>query len=686
MGKSAPAKSPTTFTKCGKNHLYAYQQNAFNTLTTHFQHGQHGQILYMSMGMGKTLVSICHMITNFSDRKDQKMAVFGPPGLTSVDDEITKSYPNNSGAWKYYSYDKLNDVPDLKDTVCIFDECHLLKRALLQSGAWVANLKKLMRCQRALLLTGTLIYDNIQDLLVSLNVATGPERKFPTSEKKYRQQYYKLNKTRAVIQGWLVAAFTLQIAGKPMLTKMLDVADFYASNNTTYFNVKDSIVQSVLRHVPGFQRKVFGTTPFRVNPRYIISIMLYYIFMSPFSGLIPAILTIFVIKSKRKLWTLDTDKLFREIAPYFAAQSLQYNPVQQLRGVFEVTAPKELIGKIPVVTVKRVKLTYTKPQIQTFIRFTVDRLTPTEAKMIGLTQSIEDLAFEYRTHTPPTAEEFIRHGVLIGNLEYSADILQQIAEEYKELGKYNSVQVPVADEKDPEANTRAIASNSDMLLSQLPRINSKFARIVQIIGNTNPTKIVVYSQSEAHGLDNFKQFLSAHPLSEEYAQFDHIGDHKAKYAAKQAFNEDPAQKAILYLEPTDIEGVDGILNTDAMFILEPFANNAQLQQLRARVARKGSHPGDVKKVTIYEFCMSMTFVQKHLFNFPAFQEWLRNQSEVLYTMRDFIFQQSVTPDELAVEKQAEISDLERNFKAYMRKQPPTPSLPNPAVSPSESLP
>ena len=86
-----------------------------------------------------------------------------------------------------------------------------------------------------------------------------------------------------------------------------------------------------------------------------------------------------------------------------------------------------------------------------------------------------------------------------------------------------------------------------------------------------------------------------------------------------------------------------------MFILEPLASYGNLQQLRARVARKSSHDNPSQAlVTIYELYCT-TGWRKAV---KRFEETLKNQSnDVFITLQNKLFSQSLTPDQLILKQQ-----------------------------------
>jgi hypothetical protein len=146
----------------------------------------------------------------------------------------------------------------------------------------------------------------------------------------------------------------------------------------------------------------------------------------------------------------------------------------------------------------------------------------------------------------------------------------------------------------------------------------------------------------------------------------------------------------LILDPQYTEGVNGIEQTDIMFIMEPLQNFARLRQLRARVVRKGSHkkPEDIssryggarlvsdinasnneylqaRRVHIYEYHMSLKFIQHYMLNTTAFKQWLHHDKHVFYFIRKVFFSQSTTPDESVLQAQAQSAEFDRKLASYI---------------------
>ena len=131
----------------------------------------------------------------------------------------------------------------------------------------------------------------------------------------------------------------------------------------------------------------------------------------------------------------------------------------------------------------------------------------------------------------------------------------------------------------------------------------------------------------------------------------------------------PEQHKILFLHPEHVEGIDGIENCTHLFILEPLANYSQLQQLRARVVRKGSHDDElmITPVEVYEYQCTLQFFHQRLFGMQAVKEWWRNDRQIMYLCQEVISSQVTTPDELNYKRQAKSKNLETNLKKHLKK-------------------
>jgi hypothetical protein len=155
-----------------------------------------------------------------------------------------------------------------------------------------------------------------------------------------------------------------------------------------------------------------------------------------------------------------------------------------------------------------------------------------------------------------------------------------------------------------------------------PKFDFMISRIakkaVEVVGTPN---VVIYSQFK----DTEEKFTSYYKSKD---------DLKAKFE---------------YLSGQQTTGIDGIKETHLMFIMEPLSSYGALQQLRARVARVGSHKNPRgTTVDIYELVSTVDWRTRLL-------RWRKKTehrgSGVFYSLQKTLQSQAATPDEVVLKRQ-----------------------------------
>lgn len=681
-----------------------------------------GLLFYFDMGLGKTALTISFVSNKF---KDTNVCVFSPGlqrqwkeefGKMNItennvqDDSLNERFlhtkynrsDNVGNIWKMYDYTELHAFYSFRDgkgydnVVYVFDECHLLPQTMTNDTAKLIEFFR--KSHLNICLTGTLIKDSVCDLMYSIALLADDEdfKTIPLTVHGFERVYFKTNHFKALVQGWLVTILALQVGMTAVLFKILDAADFYANQNPKYFRDKKVLIQRITQLVPLFDTNVFTDSPGNIvqtlNPQRIISMMLYYTLLSPFSFVVPGICGLFIIKSKRETRTIDENKLFPMLQKYIIYGNIQYKnqtsnlrvknlfSVPDLKREFRILVPyitttclsKCKGDNLAVMSINRVKVTYSAEQVKTFIHFTVGRLTETELRKLGiLDKTANELHFRTKEHMP-TFEDIERIGVRIGNLCYSKQENNKIKTEYEELTKDVNKRLKkwVTNITPSRAEEQ---KNPDIEL--LSGVSPKFEHVLKTLNGFKYTyKAVVYSSHIHGGLLDFYQYLlsASYDLSilklikpENKPLFDEQEQEQKMDSVLTAYKSSE-QNTILLLDPAFIEGVDGIQETTHMFILDPLLNYSQLRQLRARVVRTNSHkePND-KIVRYYEYACSLHFITKHLFNDEAVADWMKHDSEVFYTLRTVFFGQNTTPDEVILANQTSQQQFELNLNKYL---------------------
>jgi len=595
-------------------------------------------------------------------------------------------------------YDDLKEE-DFGETIqCVIcDEAHNLSRVL---DGKPELLEKIGSVEKRLLFTGTLLYDSIDNLLYAVNIAAGKlstENSFsgwllPFTELGLRRSgFYKTKKIKSIFLGYITAIMTFQILNSQLGSKLCDVADFYADNIPEYKKRKDKIIRGLLKYVPVADvTKFTPKTPFgeSFTAKTIISTILYYSMSSPFSGIIPLILSLIMIKNPDDLDEMQEQDFFKKISNYIGYGFLT-KETQVFEGFSKESAENlfgysigrftsktklcELLTEIDGDSQSRksricsVRIGYSSMQAETFVRFATGRLTQTEMKLLGMTTNWTDYM---QRQIIPEPDDLRRFGLQIGNLAYTLQEKAAIIKENKQAIRLRMNMDGLA-----AATTDSQSENgkgSDII------INPKFEDIIKVIDDKKYNRVVIYSAFE-QGTKNFKTYAQSKKKDWSF------GELNQEINGKKSGNEskDPdwfkrlfedhqdAKPRIILLAPELTEGVDNIKDTDAMFVMEPIDNYSKLLQLRARVMRKNSHSQeftDSKKVlTYYEYRCTLKFFERNFLNRFAWKNWWQHQAKVFYLIATSAFSQSSTPDEIIFKKLETQKGFETRMNAYLEK-------------------
>ena len=715
---------------------FDFQQNLINRFIEGIP-AVSGMIFDVQMSLGKTLIGVeivkqlvdknnglkitCLVPTDAIGKqwKDTWDRQIPPPDNDPANPESKHNTNFQEFKFEILLYSNFNlESFDTKDRILICDEAHNISRMFHDAPEIV---EKMAKSTYRLLFTGTIMYDSIENLLYAVNIAAGyqitEQRPYagwllPFNEAGLRQsRFYKVNKIKSVLLGYLVTIMTFRVLNTQLGTKILDVADFYADNVPKYKQGKDKIVRSLLKYTPLVDVSKFTKdSPFggKVSIKNIISIILYYSLSSPFSGFVPFIIASIMLKDAEDLNVMQEEEFFKTISKYvgFAFNiarrpSLKSYIKTQGRNLIvgAVTTKSDLCKQIQeeskiqgdkkttckVYDICRVKILYENYQAETFVRFASVRLTPLEQKLLGMSKTESEYLQQQGRANP---EDIENYGLQIGNI-----ILKK--SEYDKIQKENAYLV----EDRMVKGELALPTGQSALVATgltLDQTEEKFFRNPKFEDVNDKLKgkrrAVIYSRFN-QGLENIKRYLvtnhgyeakyfknltlqnsySTNPIADWYEEL-----------WKREKEENPKQKIIL-LDPELTEGLDRIRNCEVMFILEPLSNYARLTQLRARVLRTGSH--DVKKdvqpiqcnpdthmdpiVTYFEYGCTLKFFEKHFINRFAWKNWWQHNAKVFYLIAATAFSQSSTPDEIVFQKLGRqekfTDDMHEYFESHCTK-------------------
>jgi hypothetical protein len=179
---------------------------------------QHGALVNHGLGTGKTLTGVLFLL-NFPN---QRKLIISP---TSAHAEWAGSLNKVSKTpVKHVTIKNYDDLPDIIKTppekvVIAADEAHRLIPLLTTDKVWSASMRMqiyqwLQKSFKIMMLTGTSVKNDISDLRILINIAAGKDV-IPSAPGEFRNNYYKVDKKAAVVQGYL-----MPIVLKPSLMAM----------------------------------------------------------------------------------------------------------------------------------------------------------------------------------------------------------------------------------------------------------------------------------------------------------------------------------------------------------------------------------------------------------------------------------------------------------------------------------
>lgn len=297
---------------------------------------QWGMIVAHEMGGGKTLTALM-LLRNYP--RSQHVIVC-PDFLKNLYDEESIKYfgtPLKPGTlvFDYAEFEKfvLRDGDRLKDAILIFDEAHYLSPLIFYLSPRDKNtmFDTLTRYPRkCILMTGTPMYDSVDDLRLLVNIAAGKEV-LPFRQTDFLEQF-------TVPRPFRVGFFTYFLPG---------VQQF--SEKTMIGSVAGSFIPALNK-----SNKLGNATAISGGLWYVSTIM-------------TLVSKIYRFDNPMFLRKYNIDKLTKALSPYMSLYKMKHGSLG-----------------IPQTSTKEVFLTYTMAQTNLWTRMMYNKLTDEDLYMLGL--------------------------------------------------------------------------------------------------------------------------------------------------------------------------------------------------------------------------------------------------------------------------------------------------------------
>lgn len=167
----------------------------------------HGFIYWWSMGSGKTLAGLSYVYNN----PDKNVCILCPENIIFVWINEIKKIPDIKNKFKFYTFENITKFLSRKNVnseIIIIDEAH----SFLNSRTTLSILKNitdlLSTAHKVLLLSGTPIYNNVNDIVYLVNIASG-KHILPYNITEFKNKYYKIDLWRSVFVGHLLSYLSI---------------------------------------------------------------------------------------------------------------------------------------------------------------------------------------------------------------------------------------------------------------------------------------------------------------------------------------------------------------------------------------------------------------------------------------------------------------------------------------------
>lgn len=161
---------------------------------------KHGLLIWHEMGTGKTLTAIALIL------QYPKIAVniVCPADIKFVWENEFRKVPQIKNRIRFFTYEKhraLFDNTTFKNELLIMDEAHHIVPILKKADDKRRKIALFNTSLKTLLLTGTPIYNSVDDMTYLINLAAG-KILLPYNHTEFRKMFYRIRIRRSIFHGW----------------------------------------------------------------------------------------------------------------------------------------------------------------------------------------------------------------------------------------------------------------------------------------------------------------------------------------------------------------------------------------------------------------------------------------------------------------------------------------------------
>ncbi len=167
----------------------------------------HGVIYWWSMGSGKTLAGLSYAYNN----PDKNVCIVCPKNITFVWISEIKKIPGLKNKFKFYTFENISKFlsrKNLAGEIIIIDEAHGILNSITPLNKTKHIMNILSTAYKVLLLSGTPIYNNVNDIVYLVNVASG-KYILPYNLTEFKNKYYKIDLWKSVFVGHLISYLSI---------------------------------------------------------------------------------------------------------------------------------------------------------------------------------------------------------------------------------------------------------------------------------------------------------------------------------------------------------------------------------------------------------------------------------------------------------------------------------------------
>lgn len=190
-------------------YLTEYQEDVIYELVT--DSSKKGKILWWDMGSGKTIATLA-FINNFSNFE---CIVILPQAIQYVWINEGKKAGVSTKNIKFYNYESIykffENETNLKNKILVLDEAHNFFPNVSKFKIKMSTVFKLTETsEKILALSGTPVMSEMSEISPLVNLVAGYEH-IPFNKYDFDQKFFKVNKKRSLIIGWLLPILTFPL-------------------------------------------------------------------------------------------------------------------------------------------------------------------------------------------------------------------------------------------------------------------------------------------------------------------------------------------------------------------------------------------------------------------------------------------------------------------------------------------